>query len=122
MQLAVIFEPTLSNVIAVVHVRNHDIPDARIGLRLCKAHRLSDSAHDQHHAGGAGDEKKFALVAVHRFSFAAAGLSTSRHSFTRLWHAAETVAPELTETTSDVVFGLFFAGICEDFHGRAEFN
>ena len=67
MQLAVIFEPTLSNVIAVVHVRNHDIPDARIGLRLCKAHRLSDSAHDQHHAGGAGDEKKFALVAVHRF-------------------------------------------------------
>src|SRR4029450_1483914 len=50
MQLVVVLEPTLPDVIAVVHVRNHDVPDARISLRLGLAQGLPESAHHQHYA------------------------------------------------------------------------
>src|SRR5215471_16686357 len=48
-QLVVILEPPLANVIAIVHVRNHDISDARISLCLGLSHCWPDSAHDQYH-------------------------------------------------------------------------
>jgi hypothetical protein len=53
-KLVVVLEPALADVIAVVHVRNHDVPDARIGLCLSLAHRLPKSADHQHHARGPG--------------------------------------------------------------------
>src|SRR6266481_2808170 len=30
--------------------------------------------------------------------------------------------PYLAEATGDVIFGLFFAGVCEDFHGWSELD
>src|SRR5262245_58927831 len=54
MQLVVVLEPPLADVIAVVHVWNHDVPDTRISLRLCLAPRLPGSADHQRHARSPG--------------------------------------------------------------------
>jgi hypothetical protein len=43
-QLVVILEPALADVIAIVHVRNHDVSDTRISLCLRLTHRMPDSA------------------------------------------------------------------------------
>ena len=49
-QLVVVFEPAFANVIAVVHVRNHDVPNPRISLCLGLPHGLPYSAHHKYHA------------------------------------------------------------------------
>src|SRR5579862_2998918 len=52
-QLVVVLEPALADVVAIVHVGNHDIADSRIRLGLGLTHRLTHSAHDEHDTGGA---------------------------------------------------------------------
>src|SRR4029077_14949502 len=54
MQLVVVLEPALTDVIAVVHVWNHDIADARISLCLRLLHRLPESADHQYYARSPG--------------------------------------------------------------------
>src|SRR5579872_702151 len=52
-QLVVVLEPALANIVAIIHVRDHDVANARISLRLSLAHRLTDPAYHEHDAGSA---------------------------------------------------------------------
>src|SRR5688572_28323741 len=60
MQPVAVLVPALADVVAVVHVRNHDVAHAVVGLALRLLHRGTHAADDQHDTGGPGDEP-FAL-------------------------------------------------------------
>src|SRR5262245_14939055 len=54
--VAVFLGPAVADVFPIVHVGNHDVPDAVVRLPLRLLHRRSDSAGDQHDAGRARDD------------------------------------------------------------------
>src|SRR5512134_4010188 len=56
MQPVAVLGPALADVVAVVHVRDHDVAHAIVGLALRLLHGGADAAHDEHHARGAGHE------------------------------------------------------------------
>src|SRR5262249_39719553 len=54
-QAVAVLGPALADVVAVVHVGNHDVAHAVVGLPLRLRHGRPGAADDEHHAGGAGD-------------------------------------------------------------------
>ena len=61
--VAVLFRPAVADILAVVHVGDHDVAHAVVGLPLRLPHRRAHAAHDQHHARRAGHQP----LAVHLF-------------------------------------------------------
>src|SRR6516164_1136227 len=56
-QSIVILKPALANIVAVIHIWNHDVADAGVGLSLRLSHGLTEAAHDEH-------DQTHALLAV----------------------------------------------------------
>src|SRR5215813_8794102 len=49
-QSIVILKPALANIVAVIHIWDHDVSDAGVGLSLRLSHGLTEAAHDQNDA------------------------------------------------------------------------
>src|SRR5580693_10064847 len=61
-----IFHPTVTDIGAVIHVWDHHVFDARIGLSLGLLHRLAGASDGEYHAGSTCDEP-FAADDLHVF-------------------------------------------------------
>src|SRR5262245_51944919 len=59
--IAILFRPAVADVLAIIHVWDHHVADAVVGLTLRLAHGGTQAANDKHHARRACDQP----LAVH---------------------------------------------------------